>query len=188
MPEICYYSNFCDPSKKLLQKISRTKLQSSIHFICIDQRNRASNGQTYIVFNGEQLILPSSVTRVPALYFTDTNKVLFGDDIYKYLLPKEAELTHVATGGQGEPECFSISQMCQLSDMYSFLDQSAEDMSTKGNGGVRQLRHFSALDENNSIQTPEEDYIPDKVGKNGKSLEEYKNEREQAVAPAIQRR
>jgi len=188
MPEICYYSNYCEPSKKLLQKISRTKLQHSIHFICIDQRNRGANGQTYIVFNNEQLILPSAVSRVPALYFSDTNKVLFGDDIYKYLLPKEAEIANVATCGQGEPECFSINNMNQLSDMYSFLDQSAEDMSAKGNGGIRQLRHFSALDENTSIATPEEDYIPDKVGKNGKTIEEYKNEREQAVAAPIQRR
>ena len=188
MPEICYYSNFCDPSKKLLQKISRTKLQREIHFICIDQRNRASNGQTYIVYNGEQLILPSTVSRVPALYFSDTNKVMFGDEIYKYLLPKEAEITHVATNGQGEPECFSINNMNQLSDMYSYLDQSAEDMSAKGNGGVRQLRHFSALDENTSIPTPDEDYVPDKVGKNGKTMDEYKMEREQAVAAPIQRK
>jgi len=188
MPEICYYSNFCDPSKKLLQKISRTKLQREIHFICIDQRNRGPNGQTYIIYNGEQLILPATVSRVPALYFSDTNKVLFGDDIHKYLLPKEAEINHVATNGHGEPECFSISNMNQLSDMYSYLDQSAEDMSAKGNGGVRQLRHFSALDENTSIATPDEDYVPDKVGKNGKTMEEYKNEREQAVAAPIQRR
>jgi len=188
MPEICYYSNFCDPSKKLLQKISRTKLQREIHFICIDQRNRGPQGQMYIVYNGEQLILPPTVSRVPALYFSDTNKVLFGDDIYKFLLPKEAEINHVATNGQGEPECFSINNMNQLSDMYSYLDQSAEDMSAKGNGGVRQLRHFSALDENTSIATPEEDYVPDKVGKNGKTMEEYKNEREQAVAAPIQRR
>jgi hypothetical protein len=168
--------------------MSRTKLQHSIHFICIDQRSRASNGQTYIICNNEQLILPPPVTRVPALYFSDTHKVLFGDDIYKYLLPKEAEITHVATSGQGEPECFSMNQMSQLSDMYSYLDQSAEDMSAKGNGGIRQLRHFSALDENTSIQTPDEDYVPDKVGKNGKTMEEYKNEREQAVAAPIQRR
>ena len=188
MPEICYYSNYCDPSKKLLQKISRTKLQQNIHFICIDQRAKSSRGQTYIIYNGEQLILPSVVTCVPALYFSDTNKALFGEEIYKYLLPKEAELTHVATSGQGEPECFSIGQMCQLSDMYSFLDQSPEDLSAKGNGGTRQLRHFSALDEQVTIHTPEEDYVPDKVGKSGKSIEDYKNEREQAVAPPITRR
>ena len=81
MPEICYYSNYCDPSKKLLQKIAKSRLKQEIHFICIDQREITKQGQVHIIFNQERLILPPVITRVPALYFTDTNKVLFGDDI-----------------------------------------------------------------------------------------------------------
>jgi hypothetical protein len=187
MPEICYYSNYCDPSKKLLQKISRTKLQRDIHFICIDHREHSRNGQTHIIFNQERLILPPNVVKVPALYFTENGKVMFGDDIYNYLLPKEQVLNHVATGGQGEPECFSIQSMNQLSDMYSFLDQSPEDLYAKGNGGMRQLRHFSSLEEMTSIHTPDEDYVPDKVGVKGKSLDDYKAEREQGIMSEIKR-
>lgn len=187
MPEICYYSNYCEPSKKLLQKIARTKLQHDIHFICIDNRELSRNGQTQIVFNQERLILPGVISRVPALYFTDTNKALFGDDIYSYLLPKEQTINQVATGGQGEPECFSIQTMSQLSDMYSFLDQSPEDLYAKGNGGMRQLRHFSSLEEMTSIHTPEEDYVPDKVGVKGKSIDEYKAERENGIPGEIKR-
>jgi hypothetical protein len=187
MPEICYYSNYCDPSKKLLQKISRTKLQNDIHFICIDSREHGRDGQTYIIFNQERLLLPSVISKVPALYFTETNKVMFGDSIYSYLLPKEQAITQVATAGQGEPECFSIQAMNQLSDMYSFLDQSPEDLYAKGNGGMRQLRHFSSLEESCNIHTPEEDYVPDKVGVKGKSLDEYKAERERGIASEIKR-
>lgn len=187
MPEICYYSNYCDPSKKLLQKISRTKLQNNIHFISIDHREQSRDGNVYIIFNQERLILPKAVAKVPALYFTDTNKVLFGEDIYSYLIPKEQALTHAATAGNGEPECFSIQSMCQMSDMYSFLDQSPEDLYAKGNGGMRQLRHFSSLEETGSIHTPEEDYVPDKVGSKGKSLEEYKAERERGITSEIKR-
>jgi hypothetical protein len=187
MPEICYYSNYCDPSKKLLQKIAKTKLQQEIHFICIDQREITKNGQIHIIFNQERLILPPVITRVPALYFTDTNKALFGDDIQSYLLPKEQTLNHVATGGQGEPECFSIQSMNQLSDNYSFLDQSPEDLYAKGNGGMRQLRHFSSLQEETSIHTPDEDYVPDKVGLRGKSLEEFKAERDNGIPHEIKR-
>jgi hypothetical protein len=112
---------------------------------------------------------------------------MFGDSIYSYLLPKEQSLNQVATAGQGEPECFSIKAMNQLSDMYSFLDQSPEDLYAKGNGGMRQLRHFSSLEESSSIHTPEEDYIPDKVGAKGKSLDEYKAERERGIASEIKR-
>lgn len=187
MPEICYYSNYCDPSKKLLQKISRTTLKNEIHFICIDSREHGRDGQTYIIFNQERLLLPSSISKVPALYFTETNKVMFGDSIYTYLLPKEQVLNQVATSGQGEPECFSIQAMNQLSDMYSFLDQSPEDLYAKGNGGMRQLRHFSSLEETCGIHTPEEDYVPDKVGVKGKSLDEYKAERERGITSEIKR-
>jgi hypothetical protein len=187
MPEICYYSNYCEPSKKLLQKMAKTKLKQEIHFISIDQREVARNGQTYIIFNQERLVLPSNISRVPALFFTETNKVLFGDDIYSYLLPKEQALNHVATAGQGEPECFSIQNMCQLSDNYSFLDQSPEDLYAKGNGGMRQLRHFSSLQEEHSIHTPDEDYVPDKVGLKGKSLEEFKAERDNGIPHEIKR-
>ena len=51
-----------------------------------------------------------------------------------------------------------------MSDNYSYLDQSNEEMSAKGNGGLRQMHNFVTLDFNDSINTPPEDYEPDKVG------------------------
>jgi hypothetical protein len=50
------------------------------------------------------------------------------------------------------------------------------------------MHNFVTLDQNFSINTPPEDYEPDKVGKNGsKSLEQLKSEREQTVMPPVQR-
>jgi len=183
---IIYYSNFCDPSKKLLQKLSKTKLNREIHFICIDRRQRDSKGNTILFLEKEQVMLPPQITKVPALYIMESKQVLFEEDIYSYLLPKEVAINHQATNGNGEPECYSIFGMSKISDSYSFFDQTHEDLSAKGNGGTRQMHQFAPLEDQFKIHTPEEDYIPDKVGKNGKSLEDYKAERDSMV-PTIKR-
>jgi hypothetical protein len=180
---IIYYSNFCDPSKKLLQKVAKTKLSKEIHFICIDRRQRDSKGNTVLFLEKEQVMLPPQVTKVPALYKMESKQVLFGDDIYSFLLPKEVAINQLATNFNGEPECYSIFGMNKMSDSYSFWDQSADDLSAKGNGGTKQLRRFATVEDQYAIHTPDEDYVPDKVGKNGKSLEEYKAERDSLVQP-----
>ena len=51
-----------------------------------------------------------------------------------------------------------------MSDNYSYLDQTSSDLSAKGNGGTRQMHSFVKLNNNNKIETPPEDYIPDKIG------------------------
>jgi hypothetical protein len=187
MTVICYYSNFCEPSKKLLQVMSHSKLKDEVHFICIDKRTRGAGGQTVLEVNGQQVLLPPMITRVPALFLVETRRALFEDDIYKYLQPQEAALNHVATGGMGEPECFS-DQMLGMSDSYSFWDQGADELGTKGNGGMRQQHRFVAVDEMFSINTPKDDYEPDKIGKKGtKTLEEYKAEREMSIPAPISR-
>lgn len=185
---ICYYSNYCDPSKKLLQKIAKTKLKHEIHFICIDNRQKDPNGSTIILLNNERLLLPPNITKVPALFLIETKQALFENAIYDYLLPQEVAINHVETNGNGEPECYSITQISRISDSYSFWDQNADELTTKGNGGMRQMHNFVPLEESYTIHTPTEDYVADKVGKNGsKTFEEYKAERDNMLPPAIKR-
>ncbi len=181
---IIYYSNFCDPSKKLLQKVAKTKLSQEIHFICIDQRKRDSKGNTILFLQSEQVMLPPQVTKVPALYQIESKQVLFGDDIYDHLLPKEVAINQQATNFNGEPDPFSIFGMNKMSDSYSFWDQTSEDLSAKGSGGTRQMHKFAALEEQSSIHCPKDDYSPDKVS--SKTLEDYKAERDSMV-PQIKR-
>ena len=52
----------------------------------------------------------------------------------------------------------------QLSDVYSYLDMSADELSAKGNGGLRQMHRYMALGASQSIATPPDDYTADKVG------------------------
>ena len=182
MASIVYYSNFCEPSKKLLQLIARTKQRDDMHFLCVDTRFKSPRGETLLQVGSQQVALPGSITRVPALFFTDTGRTLFGDDIYSYLSPKEEAITRVETAGNMEPECYS-SGIMSMSDSFSYWDQGAEDLTATGNGGLRQMHNFVTIDEHVSIQTPDEKWEPDKIGKNGsKTLEEYKAEREKAVA------
>lgn len=183
MSIVIYYSNFCDPSKKLLQKVAKTKLSQEIHFICIDRRQRDSKGNTILFVQNEQVMLPPQVTKVPALYQIESKQVLFGDDIYAHLLPQEVAINQVATNGNFEPECYSIYGMNKMSDQYSFLDTSVSDLAASGNGGMRQLKRFATLEDQSSINCPSEDYVADKVGKQGKTLEEYKQERDALVKP-----
>jgi hypothetical protein len=135
-----------------------------------------------------QVLLPDVIHKVPALYLLDSKNVLFEDEIYAYLTPKENKINTLATFGNGEPECYSLNQMSCMSDSYSFLDQDSNELSTKGSGGIRQLHNYVTLDHNFSINTPEEDYTPDKIGNNGsKTLEQLKAEREKSIMAPIQR-
>ena len=58
MTNVLYYSNFCDPSKRLLDKIAKSQVKEEVHFICIDKRERHSHGKTFVVLeNGEKIHL-----------------------------------------------------------------------------------------------------------------------------------
>ena len=50
---ILYYSNFCEHSKIILQKLSKSLVSKDLHFICIDNRV-IEGGKTYIILNGDQ--------------------------------------------------------------------------------------------------------------------------------------
>ena len=71
----------------------------------------------------------------------------------------------MATHSNVEPMAFSFTEMgtC-MSDSYSYWDQSSDELSAKGHGGLRQMHSFVKLNHNDSIETPPEDYEPDKVG------------------------
>jgi hypothetical protein len=140
-----------------------------MHFINIDKRVRKGNGATYIVLeNGQEILLPPTVNKVPALLLLNKgHQVLFGGDINKYLEPKHIAQTNTMVKTNGEPLAYSMSGSSSfgvVSDNYSFLDQDAESLSAKGNGGMRQQHHYATLDSQGMIETPPDTYTPDKVG------------------------
>jgi hypothetical protein len=161
---ILYYSNYCEHCKKLLQTVSKTNTQQEIHFICIDKRVKDTNNKTFIVLeNGQKIIMPENVTRVPALLLLNQSyQVLYGESILQYLKPKQEVEIRKATKNNMEPMAFSFgggSFSDIVSDQYSFLDQAPEDLEAKGNGGTRQMHNYVDLNysDNLSMQTPSDE-------------------------------
>jgi hypothetical protein len=192
---ILYYSNYCEPSKKLLQTVTKTQNAKDIHFICIDKRVKDSNGKVYIVLqNGQKIIMPENVTRVPALLLLNQNyKVIYGDDIYKHLRPQVQQQVKEATKNNMEPVnfqdgfgAFSGFGGCIVSDNYSFLDQSDTDLSVKGDGGLRQIHNYVTLNDsmNLSMKLPSDDfdYKTDKLKEGELSVEALQRKREEDLA------
>jgi len=192
---ILYYSNFCEPSKKLLQTVSKTQNVNNIHFVCIDKRVKDTNGKVFIVLQtGQKLLMPENVTRVPALLLLNQNyKVIYGDDIYKHLRPQVTQEIKQATKNNMEPinfqdgfDTFGGFSGGIVSDNFSFLDQTDNELSVKGNGGLRQIHNYVTLNDsiNLTINSPQDDfeYKTDKLKEGETSVEALQRRREEELS------
>jgi len=163
---VLYYSNHCPHSKELLTILAKSKLKEQVHFICIDRRTQ-KNGATFIQLeNGQELLLPPNVQKVPSLLLLNRgHRVLIDNEIRNFLIDKNTVLNQQATQNNGEPVSYSMGDFgAVLSDQYSYLDQSSDEMSAKGTGGLRQIHNYAVLDYAANIETPPDTYCPDKVG------------------------
>jgi hypothetical protein len=186
MNSILYYSNFCEKSKKILQTLAKSNIKEELHFLCIDKRVKGTTGSWYIILeNGEKIIMPPQVNRVPALLLMKQgHQVLYGDQILAHLQPRDTAINMNATNDNGEPSPFSLNNDCiggygVASDTFSYWDQSSDDLSAKGNGGMRQLYNYATIDSNMRIEAPKEDYAPDKIG--SVSLENLQQQRNKEI-------
>jgi hypothetical protein len=147
---ILYYSKYCEVSNKYLQLLSKSDIKKDIHFICIDKRMKDGN-KTYIILeNGQKIILPENITKVPALLLLNQGyQVLYGEQILQHLKPRQQEEVRVATKNNMEPMAFSLGSSGGfsniISDQYSFLDQHPDELKADGNGGMRQMHNYVDL-------------------------------------------
>lgn len=184
MSSIIYYSTHCDKSKSVLTALSKSQVSNDIHFLCIDKRVKSGTGAWHILTeSGEKVLLPPQVNRVPALLLLNKgHQVLYGDQILQHFQPKNVALNNEATGFNGEPNAFALGRESMgsgfgvASDNYSFLDQSPDELSAKGNGGMRQLYNYATIDIVDKIETPPDTYSPDKVG--SVSMEQLQQKRQ----------
>ena len=182
MSYILYYSNYCNNSSQIIQKLASSQVKNDIHFISIDDRVKRPDGSIYVKLkNQQEIVLPHTVDKVPALLLLNRgNQVVFGNQILEHLQP-------VRTGVQErmvnrEPMAFSFNDMnsCGVtSDNFSFLDQTVDDLAAKGQGGMRQLRNNVTWESVDSIETPPDDYVPNKVGE--VSMEQLQQQRAQSL-------
>jgi hypothetical protein len=194
MSSILYYSNYCEHSKKLLQNLTKANLTNDIHFICIDKRVKEANNKIYIVLeNGQKIIMPENVTRVPALLLlTQGYQVLYGESILQHFKPKMETQVKTATYNNLEPRAFSFGGGggggggggfgSVVSDQYSFLDMDSDSLSAKGNGGMRQMHNYVDLNYSDSIPTPadDHDYKASKLPE-GLTVEQLQQQRDQDI-------
>jgi hypothetical protein len=102
-------------------------------------------------------------------------------------LKENNKINNEATQFNGEPLAFSLNDFGSFkSDNFSFLDQSSEDMSAKGNGGIRQMHNYVAIDQNSIIETPPENYKPDKLNTD-MSIDQIRMMRDKEIPKPIQR-
>lgn len=188
MSSIIYYSNFCDHSKKLLQGLSKSQVSKDIHFICIDNRIR-ENGKVFIQLqNGQKIVMPENVTKVPALLLINQNyKILYGDEIYNHFKPRQEAITKQVTNNNLEPTAFSLGGSGGfggiVSDQYSFLDMDADSLTAKGDGGVRQMHNYVNLDYSDRISAVGDDASGAKNSgrMTASDIEKYQLERDKGI-------
>jgi hypothetical protein len=172
--DILYYSNYCKHSQRLVQTLVKGNLSNKISFICIDKRVRdPKNNQQYIVLeNGSKVVMPPNIHSVPALLLIKQNyRLLMGDEIMQHLHPQIKQLNEVATNYNGEPISYTLGGSSGgsniMSEQYTFYNMTPDELSAKGKGTNRQMYNYvSASDDIKLINTPPDNYRPDKLSNN----------------------
>ena len=160
-----------------------------VHFICIDKRERDANNKIQIILeNGQKIVMPETVTKVPALLMLNDNyRVLYGEDILRSFKPKQEVAIKQATQNNNEPMAFSLGGgggFGIMSDQYSFLDMDSDSLAAKGGGGTRQMHNYVPLNYSDSISTPDDDVNYKTANKIPESLtiEQLQRQREQELS------
>jgi hypothetical protein len=182
MSYVLYYSKYCENCKKILYKVGKDKIKEDIHFLCIDKRKVIKNKIYIILSDGKELLMPDEIKEVPALLLLNRgNRIIYGNEILNLFNPMlEKNNTRENKINGGEPLAFSNYEMgATLSDNYSYLDQNSDELSTKGEGGLRQMHSFATYNLKDEIETPPETFISEKIksGNVSKLLTKLQEER-----------
>jgi len=180
MSYVLYYSKYCENCKKILYKVGKDKIKEDIHFLCIDKRKVIKDKIYIVLSDGKELLMPEEIKEVPALLLLNRgNRIIYGNEILEIFNPI-LEKNNVSENNGGEPLAFSNYEMgTALSDNYSYLDQNSDELSTKGEGGLRQMHSFATYNLKDEIETPPETFISEKIksGNVSKLLTKLQEER-----------
>ena len=184
MSYVLYYSKYCDNCKKILFKVGKDKIKNDIHFLCIDKRKKVKDKIYIILSDGKELLMPEEIQKVPALLLLNRgNRIIYGKEILDLFEPI-LENNNTKAIIRGEPLAFSNFEMGNnLSDNYSYLDQTSYELSTKGEGGMRQMHSFATYNITDEIETPPETFVSEKIksGNVSKLLSKLQEERSKEI-------
>ena len=106
---------------------------------------------------------------------TSVERIIVGNENIKdYVMPKK----NMLEDSTADPLAFSLKDVGTImSDTFSYLDTPAEELSAKGNGGLRIMHNYATLDFVENMNTPPETYQPDKVEEGAfNSMEQERNQ------------
>lgn len=178
-----YYSNYCNKCKELLNFLYKTQFRDEFKYICIDNRIKENNQILILLNNGQKIPLPPMITSVPTLLNPENKEIYIGDQIKHFLIPPQNKIQRQNDNINKDPDAFTFglnSAPCSgvISDSYSFLSQSEDELKAEGNGGMSQLYNYVTLNnyDNNKINTPEEeDNLKNNNNFSLESLEQQRN-------------
>lgn len=190
MSTILYYSTKCSFCTALIARLRRENGGQDMHFVCIDKRVKEPNGTVSVVLkNNQKIRLPPTVKEVPSLLLLNRgHRVLSGKEVSEHLFGRTSQTVESRAEAPCEPAAFSFSNGANgvVSDGFSFLDQSADDLSSKGGGGTRQMYHYATFDQNDAIETPPDTYEPGKITES--EMERKQKERDLDIPVVAPRR
>lgn len=140
---ILFYSTLCTSSKLLIDNIKRYNAEQYFKLVDVAQ---------YIK------MIPPQIHSVPALMFKETRKLLFGKEVFDYLLlpgkgflltlKKEEPLTGGLEESTDAPASFALSS--SLGDNFAFIDEAPTGSITE------KSYNWCSITENIKIETPED--------------------------------
>jgi hypothetical protein len=186
-----YFSHFCKFSSAILQELNKAGFQDKFVYLCIDKRV-VRNNITYILLpNGREFPLPPMISRVPVLLLKPKFEILSGNQILEYIKPQINTIKQEKTMLYEEPNPFDLNRDTTkrsgvMSDNFSFLDSSPNELTPQGNGGMRQMYTYSGIDGPPTFSTNMEAVEGDKKAKMNYSMEEIEQMRN-ADFPSVKR-
>jgi hypothetical protein len=94
-----------------------------------------------------------------------------GDEIMQHLHPQIKQLNEEATNYNGEPISYTLGGSSGgsniMSEQYTYYNMTPDELSAKGKSNNRQMYNYvSANDDIKLINTPPDNYRPDKLSNN----------------------
>lgn len=160
MPDIFYYSNYCEHSKKVLEFIYKNNLIDKLSCICIDNRTRDQQNNNIIVLleNGPKVYLPPSVQSVPTILMKSRNHTTIHGykSIIEFLQKGDYYANNQETNSKILQENFEPIS-------FGSSKQSSNFMEYNLNNSNKDMGNLVSVNSLNSIHAPDENYKPDKL-------------------------
>ena len=128
MKDILFYSNYCTYCKEIINTISKTPLNNSLMFVCVDDEN---------------IQLPPFVTAVPTIYLVSDKKIVVDEGIESWI--QEKLTRHEKPSSDVELQPYFGSCTSSFGNSFSSIDNTENKPF---------ISSFTFLGDEQSIETP----------------------------------